>query len=271
MLFQAIKIIGKRLGAIDMTKYLTKKAFEFGMMLIGFVAFGMAQQSSADLKKDIEELKQNQQLILKELKEIKDILPKRPPEINVRDMEIDLNGTPIIGKGFTGLVMIEFSDYQCPFCGRYARETFPKIKELYVDNKKIDYAIVDAPIPDHKQAPKAAEAAHCAEDQGKFWEIHDQLMAKQEQLDKLSSYATTLNLDLPKYEECLNTNKYAKKVSAEVEMAAKLGINGVPGFILAKRDPANPSKAKGISAIRGAMPLEMFQKELDQAIASILK
>jgi protein-disulfide isomerase len=127
------------------------------------------------------------------------------------------------------------------------------------------------PLPIHKQAPKAAEAAHCAEDQGKFWEMHGRLMAKQDMLDKLSSYAASLNLDLPKYEECLNTNKYAKKIIAEVDMATKLGIAGVPGFIIAKRDPLNPLKAKGISAIRGAMPLQMFQKEIDQAIANMLK
>jgi protein-disulfide isomerase len=257
-----------------MTGYLTKKAFEFGMMLIGFAAFGMAQQSSSDMKKDIEDLKQSQQLILKELQAIKGLLaslPTRPPEINVRGLDIDLAGKTVIGKNATNLVMIEFSDYQCPFCGRYAKETFPKIRELYVDSNKMDYVFVDVPLPIHKQAPKAAEAAHCAEDQGKFWEMHNQLMSKQDALDNLSSYAAFLNLDLPKYEDCLKTNKYAPRVSSEIAMAAKLGMTGVPGFILAARDPQNPLKAKGLSAIRGAMPLQMFQKEIDQALANMPK
>jgi len=252
----------------------TKALFPVCVMALGFVSFSVAQESPADLRKDIEELKQNQQVIIKELQAIKSLLsslPMRPQEVDIRGMEIDLSGKPVIGKSASHLVMIEFSDYQCPFCGQYARETFPKIKELYVDSNKMDYAIVDVPLPSHQLAPKAAEAAHCAEDQGKFWEMHDQLMAKQDSLDKLSSYAATLNLDLPKYEECLNTNKYAKKITAEIEMAAKLGINGVPGFILAAKDPLNPSKAKGILALRGAMPLEMFQKEIDQALADLKK
>jgi protein-disulfide isomerase len=142
---------------------------------------------------------------------------------------------------------------------------------LYVNTNKMDYAIADMPLPIHKSASKAAEAAHCAEDQGKLWETHKQLMAKQDLLDKLSSYAAALNLDLLKYEECLNSGKHAKRVAAEVEMAAKLGITAVPGFILAAKDPQNPSKVKGILSLRGAMPLEMFQKEIDRALANMIK
>jgi protein-disulfide isomerase len=194
-----------------------------------------------------------------------------PPKVDVPGMEINLSGKPVIGKGASNLVMIEFSDYQCPYWGQYARETFPKIKELYVDSNKIDYATIDMPLPMHKLAAKAAEAVHCAEDQGKLWEMHNQLMAKQDMLDNLSSYAASLKLDLPEHWECLNTNKYARKITAEIEIATKPGINGVPGFIIAQRDPRNPSKAKGISTIRGAMPLQIFQKEIDQALANMPK
>jgi protein-disulfide isomerase len=235
-----------------------------------FVPFSVAQESPSDLRKDIEELKQSQQLIIKELQAIKSLLsslPMRPPEVDIRGMEIDLSGKPLIGKSSSNLVMIEFSDYQCPFCGQYARETFPKIKELYIDSNKMDYAIADMPLPIHKSASKAAEAVHCAEDQGKFWEMHQQLMAKQDMLDKPSFYAANLNLSLPQYEECLNSGKHAAEIRADIEMAAKLGITAVPGFILAAKDPKNPLKAKGIIALRGAMPLEMFRKEIDQALA----
>jgi protein-disulfide isomerase len=186
-------------------------------------------------------------------------------------MEIDLSGKPAIGKGSSNLVMIEFSDYQCPYCGQYARETFPKIKDLYVNSNKMDYVMVDMPLPIHKLAPKAAEAVRCAEDQGKLWEMHEQLMAKQDMLDKPSFYAANLNLSLPKFEECLNSGKYTGKIKADIEMAIKLGMTAVPGFILAARDSQNPSKVKGIIALRGAMPLEMFQKEIDQALANLPK
>ena len=127
-------------------------------------------------------------------------LPTRPQEVDIHGMEIDLLGKPVIGKGTSNLVMIEFSDYQCPYCGQYARETFPKIRELYVNANKMDYVMADMPLPIHKLAPKAAEAVHCAEDQGKLWEMHEQMMAKQDMLDRPSFYAANLNLSLPEFE-----------------------------------------------------------------------
>jgi len=79
-----------------------------------------------------------------------------------------------------------------------------------------------------------------------------------------------LNLDVAKFEDCLKTNKYKEHVEKSVALAQKLGIRGVPGFILASTNPGNPAKAKGISVITGAQPLANFQKEIDQAIASLL-
>jgi protein-disulfide isomerase len=253
---------------------LKKAPLASSIMILGFAVFGITQELPSDLRKDIEELKQNQQMIIKELQAIRSLLsslPMRPAEVDIRGMEIDLLGKPVIGKGSSNLVMIEFSDYQCPYCGQYARETFPKIRELYVNGNKMDYVMVDMPLPSHKLAPKAAEAVRRADEQGKFWEMHEQLMAKQDMLDKPSFYAANLNLSLPKFEECLNSGKYAGKIKSDIEMAGKLGMKAVPGFILAARDPQNPSKAKGIIALRGAMPLEMFQKEIDQALACISK
>jgi len=251
------------------------KIYVTGMIILGFVVFCNAQEIAPDLKKDIEDLKQNQQIIIKELQSIKAILstrPTPPPEINVRGMEIDLKGIPGISKSTAKLVMIEFTDYQCPYCGSYSRETFPQIKKLYVDSGIIDYYAFDLPLPGHQFASKAAEASHCAEEQGKYWEMHSQLMANQASLDKLSSYAAALNLDISKYEECLNSSKYSKSIAGDLAVAGKLGITSVPGFILAARDPKNPAIVKGISVVRGgAMPFIVFQKEIDQALANLAK
>jgi predicted DsbA family dithiol-disulfide isomerase len=87
----------------------------------------------------------------------------------------------------------------------------------------------------------------------------------------ISFYAANLSLSLPEYGECLNSGKHAGEIRADIEMTAKLGMMAVPGFIPAARDPQNPSKAKGIIALRGAMPLNMFQKEIDQALADMSK
>jgi protein-disulfide isomerase len=141
----------------------------------------------------------------------------------------------------------------------------------YVDSGKIRYTVLDAPLPIHKLAAKAAEASHCAEEQGKFWEMHDQMMANQKALNDLSSYATSLNLDVPRFEECLKTDKYADQVNKDKAVASQLNISGVPGFVLALSDPQKPSKVKGISFIMGAQPFSVFQKEIDQALADLSK
>lgn len=156
-----------------------------GMIISGFLTMGIAQDNMSALEKDIDNIKQNQQIILEELKAVKAILsrlPHPPPQIYFRGMEIDIAGKPGIGKGATNLVMIEFADYIFQFCGRYTRETFPEIIKEYVDSGKLDYLIIDYPLPIHPLAPKAAEPAHCAEDQGKFWDINNRVMADQNSL-----------------------------------------------------------------------------------------
>ena len=264
----------KRTGVMNMKKSFAMKGFILGTMLLGFIAISHAQESLSDMRRDLDDLKQSQQIIIKELQSIKaflSTLPVRPPGIDVRGMEIDLRGKPLIGRSKTNLLMIEISDYQCSYCGRYARETYPEIKKLYVDGNNMDYAVFDLPLPSHNQALKAAQASHCAEDQGKFWEMHTQLMAKQDMLDNLSSYAVSLNLDLPKFQECLSSNKHSNEIAMDVATASRLGITGVPGFVLAARDPQNPSKVKGIRAIRGAVPLSTFRMEIDQALKNLPK
>ena len=115
----------------------------------------------------------------------------------------------------------------------------------------------------HSKAAKAAEASHCVEEQGKFWEIHEQMMAKQESLGDLSSYAADLNLEVQKFDECVSTEKYIDAVNRDIALARELGINTVPGFIIGRVDSSNPGKVTGSSMIQGAMPFASFHVELD--------
>lgn len=235
----------------------------------------IAQENGTDLKKEVEELKKGQQEVQKDLLEIKSLLsrnaaPHVASVINVKDVEIDLGNSPIIGSDKAKVMMIEISDYQCPYCGRYSRDTFPQIWEQYVNKGTIQYAVMDQPLPTHKMAPKAAEASHCANDQGKYWEIHKLMMSKQESLGDLNSYASALSLDLTKFEECLNMNKYKDQVEKASSFVKQLGIKGVPGFIIAFVDVQHRTRVKGLSFIAGAQPLAVFQRTLDQALASSL-
>jgi protein-disulfide isomerase len=139
----------------------------------------------------------------------------------------------------------------------------------YVDSGKIRYAVIDTPLPMHPLAPKAAEASRCAADQGKFWEMHGQLMSNQAGLANLESYANQLKLDVARFNECLKTNKYSDEVNKDLVLASKLNISGVPGFIIAQGDLKNPTKVKGISFIPGAQPLAIFMREIEQALAGL--
>ena len=147
------------------------------LLLFGFSNIAFAQ--TPDISKEIEELKQGQQAIQKKLQDIESLLEKiatQPPMRPVppsgpviKDTELEIGSNPVKGGADAGLILVEFTDYECPFCGRYVRETFPQIQKEYIDKGLIQYAVIDLPLPSlHPKAIKAAEASHCAEDQGKF-------------------------------------------------------------------------------------------------------
>src|SRR5712691_1751168 len=161
-------------------------------------SFGLAQTSAADdqLKKDIDALKEGQKAIQKDLEEIKRLLQNRPVADALPRDPISIANEPVMGDRAAKVAVIEYSDFQCPFCARYAKETFPQITSDYVDTGKVKYAFHDLPLDFHKYAFKAAEAAHCAGDQGKFWEMHGLLFQNQAALapEQLGTYAKNLGL-----------------------------------------------------------------------------
>jgi len=108
-----------------------------------------------------------------------------------QDPGVPIEGDPVLGSSNAPVTMVEISDFQCPFCGKYARETFPQIKKEYVDTGKVKIIFKNFPLPMHPNAQKAAEAAECAADQGKFWEYKEKLFANQNNLsvEDLKKYA----------------------------------------------------------------------------------
>ena len=175
-----------------------------------------AQESAAHLKEILEELQKNQEEMKFELQEIKSLLSKLPlsnnpsnvmKPNNIKDVEFEIGGNPVLGSGNAKLIMVEFTDYECPFCGRYVRDTFPQILKEYIDKDIVRYTVVDQPLAIHPKAEKAAQAAHCTSDQGKYWEIHKLMMAQQDSLDDLSFYAKSLDMNIAEFEDCLKTEK----------------------------------------------------------------
>ena len=256
-----------------------RKVVQFG--LAGFLTLALAlpaaaqqaEQQSQDLKKQIEALKRGQIEIQKDLDEIKQLLRTNnaaarrvPAQPSVRNKVFELGLNPVKGSPNAKLTLIEFTDYQCGFCSRHNRQTAPQIEKAYVETGKLRYASMDLPLDFHKLAFKAAEASHCAEEQGKFWEMHDRLFANQQALEPWNGHAQALGLEVAQFEECMSAGKYAQAIRADMVEARKAGASGTPSFVLGLTDPENPAKVKGLAFIRGALDFSRFKIEIDKAL-----
>jgi predicted DsbA family dithiol-disulfide isomerase len=128
--------------------------------------------------------------------------------------------------------------------------------------------MLDMPLPMHSKAFDAAEAVRCAGDQGKFWEMHSRLFENIQALEPWNGHAEALGLKVPDFEACMQTDKHAEAIRADVKEAQKGGITGTPSFMIAASDPKDPTKVKGIVAMVGAKPYEAFKADLDKALAA---
>jgi protein-disulfide isomerase len=128
----------------------------------------------------------------------------------------------------------------------------------------------DFPLPNHAQAPKAAEAAHCAGEQGKYWEMHDRLFGNQKALEPWTPHAEAVGLDVAKFEVCMAAGRSADEIRQDMAQAQKAGITGTPAFFLAYTDP-NSSKVKTLSALKGARPYADFKAAIDALLAEPAK
>jgi protein-disulfide isomerase len=221
-------------------------------------------------KADIEALKAGQEALGKDLAEIKKMLTPAPKPQQVSDVNhvMDVSSDPIKGSETAVLTIVEYTDYQCPFCARHAKSVLPEIQKNYIDTGKVRYVLRDFPLPFHDHAIKASEAAHCAGDQGKYWEMHDLLFDNQKALgpDKLPDYAKAIGIDVVKFDSCLANNSYRQRVDANLADAGKVGINGTPSFVIGYTQ-ADGGEVKGEKLIRGAVGYDVFQKAFEEMLA----
>lgn len=225
------------------------------------------------LRKEVRSLKKGQAAIQKELEEIKNLLnPKQPSLPNVRPESAILNfeGLPFKGDKNAKLTIVEFSDYQCPFCSKHALETLPQIEKEYVKTRKVKYVFGDLPLEAiHPNAFKAAEGVRCAGDQGKYWEMHDQLFKNQSAFgfSELSLHAQAVDVDVPSFQQCLFSGKHGPGIRKAMTAGANAGIDGTPGFALGYTVPNN-SEIKVLKVITGAQPYAAFKATIDNLLNS---
>lgn len=181
----------------------------------------------------------------------------------VGPIEVDVENEPTIGDDNAPVTIVEFTEYQCPFCKRYVDETFSQIKENYIDTGKVKYVIRDFPLPFHGNAQKASEAANCADDQGKYWEYHEKLFAEQETWSEKGSdeaiaafkdYAKNLGLETVEFGKCLDEDAYKDEIDQDLADGQNYGVSGTPSFFI-----------NGYLLV-GAQPYEAFEQMIEEQL-----
>ncbi len=165
--------------------------------------------------------------------------PEEPPAVlGAEDRgKIESGGAAVKGEEGSAITIVEFSEYECPFCKRYVDETYPQILDEYGD--KIRYIFRDYPLPFHPQAQKMAEVARCAGDQDQYWEMHDLLFEnrdkwaeKQDVSADVTGYVSQLGLDKEEFDDCLDSGKYTQAVKDDMALGQSVGVQGTPTFFI---------------------------------------
>lgn len=226
------------------------------------------------IRKDLEALKEGQKTLTRELRELKEKLnegEESEPE-EPRGVAISADDDPSKGEREAKVTLIEFSDYQCPFCARFSRETLPKIEQEYIKTGKVRYVFRDFPIVSiHKEAIKAAEAANCAGEQKKYWEMHDRLFANQKNLkpEDLPKHAEVLGLNRAAFEACLKSEKYFREVQADLRDGLRAGVKSTPTFFLGLTQ--KNSTITAATTVEGAQPYAVFKEAIEALLAEAQK
>lgn len=178
---------------------------------------------------------------------------ERPQAVKRYDVPVD--DDPILGPEKAQITLIEFSDYECPYCRRWHEEVFNRLVEEYSDQIRFVYR--DFPLSSmHPEATPAAEAANCANEQGAFWQFHALLFSSSDlSSETYLQYATELNLDVQKFTACVESGKYSAEVEADYQYAAELGVRSTPTFFI-----------NGLPVV-GAQPYDVFKDIIDRELA----
>jgi protein-disulfide isomerase len=246
------------------------------LMVAGSPTLGQSEDELARLRQEIEALEQGQKALQRDLQDLKALLrlrvaspeAQRPQQVLTKPVILNIDGAPFLGSKDAKVTVVEFSDFQCPFCARHSRETMPAIVKEYVNAGTVKYVVLDFPMEAlHPRIQKSHEAAHCAGEQGKYWEMHRRLFGDIRGQDEraLSTHAKALRLDVAKFQECLAAERYAARVRDAMGEGQRAGVNGTPTFFVGVDGDGRTVTATRI--LRGAQPVERFRGAID-AVAS---
>jgi protein-disulfide isomerase len=231
------------------------------------------------IQQQLDDLREGQEQLRQELGEIKRLLQQRGARTNsaagstpVPEVKsVNVRGEPFRGSNTAHVAIVEYSDFGCSYCGRYAREIFPHLDEDYIRPGKVRYYFRDLPEPKETNSWFKARAARCAGDQGKFWELHDLLFNAQSASDKeVISFAQTLGLNAQEFNGCLSSEKYLVNIQRSVAGAKRMGLYGTPAFLIGTiSEDGDFVWVKKVQV--GAQTYQILKGILDQLLAATPK
>jgi protein-disulfide isomerase len=249
-----------------------------GLSLLLVLAFSChgpihAQETKPQDLLILQNLQAQQQQIISQLNDIKQLLAAnagvRPaPQPPAPPSALATQDESFRGENGASVAIVEYADFECPYCGQYEHEVYPHILSDYIQTGKVKYFFRDLPLPMHPHAMVAARAARCAGEQGKFWEMHDSLFAKQNAIRDVDmpGRAQELGLDEAKFSKCLSSDRHTDEINQSVAEAQKLGIGGTPTFFIGNIDPNG--EVTNLKMIMGVRPYDVFKSAVEDSLAA---
>ena len=178
-------------------------------------------------------------------------------------VDVSVDDDAFIGNPKAKVTVVEFSDFQCPFCRSFWSGAYQQIKKEYVDTGKIKFVFRDYPLPFHPAGQVSAESAECADEQGKFWEMHDKIFQEQTKqgtgtvtygVTELKKWASQIGLDSAKFNQCLDSGKYKSEVEKDLADGSAYGVSGTPTLFINGKP------------VVGAQPFSVFKAVIDDEL-----
>lgn len=187
---------------------------------------------------------------------------EQDPQGNVR-VDVSADDDPSLGNKNAKVTVIEFSDYQCPFCRTFWKESFSQLKKEYIDTGKVKFVYRDYPLSFHPMAEPSAQAGECADEQGKYWEFHDKIFGEEDKkgqgtvtytVQDLKLWASQIGLNQVKFNQCLDSGKYKAEVQKDFDDGNSAGVSGTPSIFINGR------------LVVGAQPYASFKAIIDEEL-----
>jgi protein-disulfide isomerase len=216
--------------------------------------------------------------ILAELRELRKLIENKPSaqpqprtnpsgqqaQVQTRTTSVDVANAPFLGSKDAPLTIVEFTDFQCPFCHRFFEETLPDLKKNYIDSGKVRFYSIDLPLDMHRNALLAAQAGRCAGDQGQLWAMHDRMQGNPERLElaDLLGYAQEFGMNPSAFRQCLESGRHKEEIQQGAREGMQKGARGTPAFVIGK---STPTGVEG-ELVVGAEPYDVFDQKLKELL-----